>query len=69
MRTNVFRIKEEFFSEQNKNNRPNRGAVGCRSAADFKKDVDAMVTYMDLFTFVIMLCAVIALVYDITHKK
>nr|DAS42514.1 MAG TPA: Membrane MotB of proton-channel complex MotA/MotB [Caudoviricetes sp.] len=28
-----------------------------------------MVTYSDLFTFVIMLCAVITLVYTITHKK
>lgn len=28
-----------------------------------------MVTYGDLFTFVIMLCAVITLVVNIMHKK
>lgn len=28
-----------------------------------------MVTYSDLFTFVIMLCAVITLVINIMHKK
>ena len=28
-----------------------------------------MVTYSDLFTFVIMLCAIITLVITFTHKK
>lgn len=28
-----------------------------------------MVTYSDLFTFIIMLCAVITLVINIMHKK
>lgn len=35
-----------------------------------RKEVGAMVTYSDLFTFVIMLCAVITLVVTIyRHKK
>ena len=28
-----------------------------------------MITYSDLFTFVIMLCAIITLVVNFTHKK
>ena len=39
-------------------------AAGC-----YAKEAGAMVTYSDLFTFVIMLCAVITLIINITHKK
>ena len=34
-----------------------------------RKEVGAMVTYSDLFTFVIMLCAVVTLVINLMHKK
>ena len=36
---------------------------------DISKGAGNMVTYSDLFTFVIMLCAVITLVIHITRKK
>ncbi len=36
---------------------------------DERKEGDTMVTYSDLFQFVIMLCAVITLVAYFTHKK
>ena len=36
---------------------------------DFTKGVGTMVTYGDLFTFVIMLCAVVTLVVTITKRK
>lgn len=39
-------------------------------AADHKRrELVSMVTYSDLFTFVIMLCAVITLVINLKHKK
>ena len=40
-----------------------------RQPLDERKGAGAMVTYGDLFTFVIMLCAVITLVINIKHKK
>lgn len=36
---------------------------------EYTKGADAMVTYYDLFTFVIMLCAVVTLALNITRKK
>ena len=47
-----------------------RGAVGvlCQPP-DERKGAGAMVTYSDLFTFVIILCAVITLVIYIKRKK
>ena len=50
----------------------NRGAEGAiRQPPDFyrRKGAGAMVTYSDLFAFVIMLCAVITLVVYTTRKK
>lgn len=42
----------------------------CYASRRIGKGVGAMVTYSDLFTFVIMLCAVITLVVTlIRHKK
>ena len=40
-----------------------------RQPPDERKGAGAMVTYSDLFTFVIMLCAVITLVINIKRKK
>ena len=40
-----------------------------RQPPDERKGAGAMVTYSDLFTFVIMLCAVITLVTNIKRKK
>jgi len=40
-----------------------------RQPPDERKGAGAMVTYSDLFTFVIMLCAVITLVVNIKRKK
>ena len=40
-----------------------------RQLLDERKGAGAMVTYAELFTFVIMLCAVITLVVNITRKK
>ncbi len=47
-----------------------RAAVGvlCQPP-DERKEAGAVVTYPDLFQFVIMLCAVITLVIYITRKK
>ena len=53
------------------NNIFNQGTVGvlCQPP-DAGKEAGAMVTYSDMFTFVIMLCAVITLVLAISnHKK
>ena len=53
------------------NNVFTQGAVGvlCQPP-DFAKEAGTMVTYSDLFTFVIMLCAVITLVITFyRHKK
>ena len=38
-------------------------------AGHYGKELVPMVTYDELFSFVIMLCAVITLVVSITHKK
>lgn len=38
-------------------------------APDIMKGVGTMVTYSDLFTFVIMLCTVVTLVLTITKRK
>jgi hypothetical protein len=48
-----------------------RGAVGAiiPATGHYERGLVPMVTYGDLFTFVIMLCAVITLVLKITHKK
>jgi len=35
----------------------------------YRKELVPMVTYSDLFTFVIMLCAVITLVINMKRKK
>ncbi len=44
--------------------------VLCRSLGFMKGGIGAMVTYSDLFAFVIMLCAVITLVVTLfCHKK
>lgn len=44
--------------------------MGDMSAAEyFRRELVPMVTYSDLFTFVIMLCAVITLVINIKRKK
>ena len=40
-----------------------------RQPPNERKGAGAMVTYSDLFTFVIMLCAVITLVINIKRKK
>lgn len=40
-----------------------------RQPPNKRKGAGAMVTYSDLFTFVIMLCAVITLVVNIKRKK
>ena len=40
-----------------------------RQPLNERKGAGAMVTYSDLFTFVIMLCAVITLVINIKRKK
>ena len=48
----------------------NRGAEGAMyQQLDTIKEVDTMVTYSDLFTFVIMLCAVVTLVVTIMKRK
>ena len=39
------------------------------AAGHYGKELVPMVTYSELFTFVIMICAVITLVYNLTHKK
>ena len=39
------------------------------AAGLYGKELVPMVTYDELFSFVIMLCAVITLVVSITHKK
>ena len=39
------------------------------AARYFRRELMPMVTYADLFTFVIMLCAVITLVVNYKHKK
>ena len=48
-----------------------QGAEGATTSAagHFGKGAGAMVTYSDLIQFVIMLCAVITLVINITRKK
>ena len=47
-----------------------REPLGCYvSRRTLWKEAGAMVTYDDLFTFVIMLCAVITLVLDFRRKK
>lgn len=49
----------------------NRGADGAIMpvAGYLRRELVPMVTYTDLFTFVIMLCAVITLVSHKNHKK
>ena len=52
------------------NNISAKGTVGALcQPPDERKGAGAMVTYSDLFTFVIMLCAVITLVINIRRKK
>ena len=48
-----------------------RDRWGVMSAAGhaYGRRLVLMVTYSDLFAFVIMLCAVITLVINITHQK
>lgn len=49
-----------------------KGAVrrfSCHPFRDLAEGGQAMVTYSDLFTFVIMLCAIITLVINYRHKK
>ena len=48
-----------------------RGAEGAITSAAglYERGLVPMVTYADLFTFVIMLCAVITLVIYIKRKK
>lgn len=60
-----------YYNGYNFNNEFNQRAEGCYdSCRTYKgRELMPMVTYSDLFTFVIMLCAVITLVYTITHKK
>ena len=41
----------------------------CHPFRDLAEGGQAMVTYSDLFTFVIMLCAIITLVSNYKHKK
>ena len=41
----------------------------CASAGRFMKGVVHMVTYSDLFAFVIMLCAVVTLAITISERK
>lgn len=64
-----FRNKRRFFQNKIRITDLTDELLGAHVSRRLQKEVDAMITYMDLFTFVIMLCAVIALVYDITHKK
>ncbi len=43
-----------------------------RSCHPFRSNAergDEMVTYSDLFTFIIMLCAIITLAHNVGHKK
>ena len=42
---------------------------GSFLAPDFTEGGDPMVTYSDLFQFVIMITAIIALIYQIAKKK
>ena len=55
----------------NYNNIVTKGTEGaiCQLLDAIRKELVPMVTYCDLFTFVIMLCAVIALVLDFRRKK
>ena len=48
-----------------------REPKGATSAAGLlqRRELVPMVTYSDLFTFVIMLCAVVTLVINLMHKK
>lgn len=48
-----------------------QGTVGvlCQPPDIFERRLVLMVTYSDLFTFIIMLCAVITLAINIMHKK
>ena len=39
------------------------------AAGYLRRELVSMVTYSDLFTFVIMLCAVVTLVINLMHKK
>ena len=41
----------------------------CHPFRDLAEGGQAMVTYSDLFTFVIMICAIITLVSNYKHKK
>lgn len=53
-----------------KNNILTRGTEGAmHQPPDTTKEVDTMVTYSDLFTFVIMLCAVVTLVVTVITRK
>lgn len=53
------------------NNVFNQGTEGglCSAAGYFGRELVPMITYSELFTFVIMLCAVITLVIYIKRKK
>ena len=42
---------------------------GCIYSEPVEGGMMPMVTYSDLFTFVIMICAVVTLVHDFRHKK
>ena len=62
----------ENMEEEKQNSIFNWGTVGvlCQPPDTFVKGgLVLMVTYGDLFTFVIMLCAVVTLVINLMHKK
>lgn len=49
--------------------RGTEGAIMSAAGHESERRLVLMVTYSDLFQFVIMLCAVITLVAYFTHKK
>ena len=60
-------MQDEWYIDNNILTQGAEGAI-CQPP-DERKGAGAMVTYSDLFTFVIMLCAVITLVINIKRKK
>ena len=67
----LYRRTLEELPDRDISNMLNWRAVGAlRQPPDaLRKGVGAMVTYSELFQFVIMLCAVVTLVIYITRKK
>lgn len=49
--------------------RGTEGAIMSAAGHESERRLVLMVTYGDLFTFVIMLCAVVTLVINLMHKK